>query len=171
MRRILLSCAILAVLTLPVGASARASGQGKPGYLVVRKAVSDGGVNGKPVVTVVVHGFVLGRVSQEAVVEIYHLGSAAEQGVKGQDISTTSVRWHGLPGKRYRGSNFRFHAIGGSYRVVVRGSGLYLFAGGVGKVWLRGSSLYRADDGWYSLDGSRFRSLPETLLERKLGRG
>ncbi len=174
MRRILLSCALLTALVLPVAAFARASGPARPGYLVVRRAVSDGGVNGRPIVTLVVRGFVLGRVSQEAEVDIYHLPSASGQGapqVKGADVSTASVRWHGLPGKRYTGSNFRFRATGGFYRVVVRGAGVYVFAGGRGKVWLRGSSANKKADGTYSVDGSSVRSMPTQLLKRQIGRG
>ncbi len=174
MRRMLLSFAILAVLTLPAAASALAHGTGKPGYLVVRKATTDGGVNGRPVVTVVMQGFVLGHVSQEARVDIYQLPSAAGRGapqVAGADVSTSAIRWHGFTGKEYRGSNFRFSAVGGFYRVVVRGSRVYLFAGGQGNVRLRGSSVYRHADGTYSLDGGHFRSLPEKLLKRRVGRG
>ena len=38
------------------------------------------------------------------------------------------------------GSNFRFRAMGGLYRVVVRGTGVYLFAGGThGHVTVQGS--------------------------------
>jgi hypothetical protein len=172
MRRILLTCALLALLAVPAAASARASTPAKPGFLVVRKAAGDGGVYGRPVVTVVVKGFVLGRVSQEARVDIYHLASASGQGspqVKGADVSTAPVRWHGLPGKRYSGSNFRFRAISGFYRVVVRGSGVYVFAGGKGHVMVRGSSRYPSADGTFSVNGSAFRSLPASPLTRKIG--
>jgi hypothetical protein len=175
MRRILLSCTLLAALTVSAaGAAARSSAPAKPGYLVVRRAFNDGGVNGNPVVTVVVRGFVLGRVSQEAEVEIYHLPSPSEQGgpqVKGRDISSSPVRWNGLRGKKYRGNNFRFRATGGLYRVVVRGSRVYVFAGGRGTVWLQGSSADARNDGMYSVDDSQFRSLPKRLLKRKLGGG
>jgi hypothetical protein len=51
----------------------------------------------------------------------------------------------------------------------VRGSGLYLFAGGKVIVRIRGSSVYRRHDGWYSLDGGPFRSLPTSMLKRTLG--
>ena len=107
MRRFLLSCAILAVFAVPAAAAASTSASARPGYLVIRKAVGDGGVSGRPVATVVVRGFVLGRVSREAEVDIYHLPSASGQGwppsVKGADISTASIRWHGLPGRKYSG--------------------------------------------------------------------
>jgi hypothetical protein len=174
MRRFLLSCAILAVLAVQAAAVATASTSAKPGFLVVRKAVGNGGVKGSPVVTVVVRGFVLGRVSKEAEVDIYHLPSASGQGAplyKGADVSTAHIRWHDLRGTKYSGSNFRFRAPGGFYRVVVRGSGVYIFAGGRGKVWLQGSSVNRYQDGTYSVDASAFRSMPTKLLKRQIGRG
>ena len=165
MRRILLSCASLAVLLLPAAASARSSGHAKSGLLVVRKALGDGGIFGPPVATVVlVKGFVLGRVTQEARVDIYQLPTTAGEGapqVKGPDVKTSPVRWHHFTGKRYRGSGFRFSAIGGAYRIVVWGSGVYLFAGGRGTVRLQGSSVYPRSDGTFSIDGGQPRSLPK----------
>ncbi len=53
----------------------------------------------------------------------------------------------------------------------MRGSGVYLFAGGQGHVNLRGSSRYPRADGTFSLDGGTFRSLPTRPLTRKLGGG
>jgi len=73
--------------------------------------------------------------------------------------------------KRYSGSSFRFRAPGGLYRVVVRGSGVYVFAGGRGTVWLQGSSANRHTDGEYSVNGGTFRSLPTEVVKRKIGRG
>ena len=178
MGRILLSCVCAAVLMLPAAATARSSAhaKGKPGFLVVRKAAGDGGPSGQAVVTAVVRGFVLGRVSgtHEARIEIYHLPSAGHETspqAVGVDVSRTAVRWHGLPGTEFNGSGFRFLALGGFYRVVVRGSGVYLFAGGKGKVTLRGSSAYQDADGTYSIDGGSWHSLPSQALERKLGPG
>jgi hypothetical protein len=173
MRRILLSCALLAALAASTVAVSRASTVAKSGYLVVKKARNDGGVNGNPVVTVVVRGFVLGRISQEAAVEMYHLAAASGTGapqVRGTDVSTDSVRWHGLSGKRYSGSSFRFRAPGGLYRIVVRGSGVYVFAGGRGTVWVQGSSANRRTDGSYSVNGGTFRSLPTKVAKHKIGR-
>jgi hypothetical protein len=177
MRRFLLSCTCLAVLLLPAAASARSSGHAKPGYLVVRKAVGDGGVNGPPVAIVVMQGFVLGRISQEARVDVYQLPTTAGQGapqVAGADVSKRSVRWHArdghvFTGTEYSGSGFRFRAMGGSYRIVVRGAGVYLFAGGRGNVQLQGSSLYRKADGTFSLNGRAFRSLPANRVKYRIG--
>jgi hypothetical protein len=175
MRRILLSCVLLGVLTLPGAAVARSSAPAKPGYLVVRKAASDGGVTGRPVVTLVVRGFVVGRTSRQAEVAVYYLPSKNGGGVpqvqQGADVFTSSRQYSGRPGKVFNGSNFRFRAMGGWYRVVVRGSGVYLFAGGKGHVTLRGSSVNPRADGWYSVDGSKFRSLPRGSVDRKIGGG
>jgi hypothetical protein len=176
MRRILVSCAVLAVLTLPAAATARAAGAAKPGFVVVRQAVGDGGVNGRPVVTLIVKGFVLGRVSQEAQVKIVQLPSVGCQQcgpqVSGADVSSTAIKYRGrFGGKAYSGSSFRFRVQGGFYRVVVRGSGVYLFAGGQGHVTVQGSSHYPHADGRYSVDAGRFRSLPKRPVRRKLGGG
>ena len=174
MRRILLSCTVLAMLAASVAAVSRASTTAKSGYLVVKRARNDGGVKGKPVVTVVVRGFVLGRISQEAAVEMYHLAPASGAGapqVKGSDVYNSPARWHGLSGRRYSGSSFRFRAPGGLYRIVVRGSGVYIYAGGRGTVWVQGSSANPRTDGEYSVNGGTFRSLPPNRVKHKIGRG
>jgi hypothetical protein len=175
MRRFLLSCAAAAVLLLPSAASAGARGAPAAGYLVVQKAAGDGGVHGHAVVTLVVQGFVLGRVSPrgQGRVDIYQLPSAAEKGTPQAvgDVLRSPVRWRGHKGTEYRGSGFRFRAIDGAYRVVVRGAGVYLFAGGTGTVVLRGSSVYKQSDGNYSVDGEPSKSMPTIPLARAIGKG
>ena len=171
MRRLILICALLAGLSLPAVAGARAQKQAKPGYAVVRNAAGDGGVNGQAIVTAVVHGFVLGSVSSrgQARIDIYRLpGEAAPQTT---NVSKTSVTWNGRPGNEYNGSGFRFRAAGGYYRLVVRGSGVYLYIGGQGKIAVRGSSFNRKSDGTYSIDGGVFRSLPAKRVTHELGQG
>jgi hypothetical protein len=168
----MLSCALLVGLSLPAVAAARAHAGTKPGYLVVRKAAGDGGVNGQPIVTLVVRGFVLGSVSSQgqAKVDIYQLpGEAAPQTTP--NVSSTKISWNGRPGHEFYGNGFRFRATGGYYRVVVRGSGVYLYVGGQGTVKLHGSSYNRRSDGKYSLDGGPFRSLPAKRITRQLGQG
>jgi hypothetical protein len=172
MRRILVSCAVVGVLALPAAAIARSSAAAKPGYVVVSKAVGNGGVNGQPVVRLVVQGFVLGRVAQEGQVEIVQLPSVSGRGAPQHTPGVTArrIHWHGFIGQQYTGSNFRFRAMGGQYHVVIRGTGVYLFAGGHGHVKLQGSSYVRPD-GKYSVNGSRPRSLPKRLVKRKIGGG
>src|SRR5690242_3207140 len=111
MRRILLSCAIVAVLLLPAAASAGARGSEATGFLVVQKAAGDGGVHGHPVVTLVVQGFVLVRVSPraQARVDVYQLPAATGGGTPqavGTDVSHGPVRWRGHKGTDYSGSGF-----------------------------------------------------------------
>lgn len=175
MRRILLSCATLTVLALTVVASAGARGQASHGLLVVQKAVGSGGIHGHPVVTLVIEGFVLGRISPQAQarVDIYQSPSTGGQGGFGADADASShpIRWRGFAGKEYNGSGFRFHATNGAYRVVIRGSGVYLFAGGRGSVKLRGSSVYPKADGRFAVDGEAWRSLPARQLTRTIGGG
>jgi hypothetical protein len=173
MRRILLICASLAVLTLPAASTASSARQ-TTGFLVVRKATNDGGAAGPPVATVVVRGFVLGRISQEGRVDVYHLATVVGRGAPqaaGADVSRSSVRWRRFPGTQYSGSDFRFSAIDGAYRVVVRGSGVYLFVGGHGSVTLRGSAIYPGRDGEYALDGKAFLSLPSQPVTQAIGGG
>jgi len=174
MRRILLSVAGIALLALSAAAFAGAAGKAKPGFLVVHKAQGDGGLYGPPVVTLVVQGFVLGRASQEARVQVYHLPATGGGGTPhavGPDVFSKVVRWRHFTGTEYSGSGFRFSAIGGTYRVVIRGSGVYLFAGGHGTVTLHGSSVYRRSDGKYSVDGRALRSLPALPVKFPIGRG
>jgi hypothetical protein len=168
----MLGCALLAGLLVPAVAAARTHTGAKPGYLVVRGAAGDGGVNGHAIVTLVVRGFVLGSVSPEgeARIDIYELpGQAAPQTTP--NVRTTPVTWRHRKGHEYNGSGFRFRATGGYYRVVVRGSGIYLFVGGQGSVSLHGSSLHRRADGEYSIDGRPSRSLPTRTLTREIGQG
>jgi hypothetical protein len=177
MRRVVLSCVCLAVVLLPAAASARVRPPSvKPGYLVVRNAKNDGGPNGRPAIVLILRtGFVLGRVAQEARVDIYHLPGGNAQTLptaKGQDVRPpVARRWHRLPGVEYTGSGFRFSAAGGSYRVVIRGTGVYLFAGGTGSVKLRGSSIYENADGNYAIDRAAPRSLPTQAQQFRIGEG
>jgi hypothetical protein len=172
MRRILVSCAVVGVLALPAAAIARSSSAAKPGYVVIRKAVGNGGVNGSPVVRLAVQGFVLGRVAQEGRVDIVQLPTVNGQGGPQHTpgLTVKQIHWHGFTGQRYTGSNFRFRAMGGRYHVVIRGTGVYLFAGGQGSIKVQGSSYVRPD-GTYSVNGGPTRSLPKRPVKRKIGGG
>jgi hypothetical protein len=175
MKRILLGCTLLAALGLPAAALARERAQARPGHLVVRNAAGDGGVNGHATVTLVVQGFVLGSVNprDEARIDIFQLPTPGGQGgpQTTPNVSKTTVRWNGRKGQEFRGSGFRFRALGGFYRVVVRGSGVYLFAGGIGSVKLHGSSFDPQGDGTYSLNSRVPRSLPTNPVTLQFGRG
>ena len=174
MQRILLLLAGVAFLALPTASAARAQNhQQHPGagFLVVRNASTDGGVTGPSVVTVVVRGFVLGEIAHEGAVELYHIdpgtNSAAAQ-VGGSDVSRRGVTWRDVQGTEFRGSGFRFRAVGGVWRVVVHGSGVSLYAGGEGPVSLHGSAAYPDADGEYSFNGEPFASLPSGVVKQRL---
>lgn len=169
MRRILLSLAGAAVLALPAAAAARSQRHPAPGFIVVREATADGRNSGTPVVTVVVKGFVIGQIAQEGAVEIYSTAGPRTAQATGVDVSRRTVTWRGNEGTEFSGSGFRFRAVGGVWRVVVRGSGVSLYAGGEGKVSLHGSVLYPRHDGDYSIDGGRFASLPSGIVRWTLG--
>ena len=169
MRRLILICVLLVGLSLPAVAAARSHTEAKPGYAVVRNAAGDGGVNGHAIVTIVVHGFVLGSVSSQgqARVDIYQF--AGEAPPQATLVHKTSIKWKGRPGNEYSGSGFRFRATGGYYRVVVRGSGVYLYVGGHGTIAVHGSSFSKKSDGTYAIDGGTFRSLPANRITYQLG--
>jgi len=174
MQRILLLLAGAAFLALPAAAAARPAVHAQPpSFLVVRNASTDGGVAGSPVVTIVVKGFVIGRIAQEGAVEIYHVPSSAASApapaqATGADVSRHTVTWRTLQGIEFTGSDFRFRAVRGVWRVVVYGSGVSLYAGGDGPVLqLHGSVEYPNNDGEYSLDGRPFVSLPSNAIKQK----
>lgn len=170
MGRILLLLAGAAVLALPAAADARRPSTPPRGFLVVHNASTDGGVAGGAVATVVVKGFVIGRVAQEGAVDIYHLtsgpGSPAAQAT-GATVSRRAVFFRTVRGTEFSGSDFRFRAVGGVWRVVVYGAGVSLYAGGALRVTLHGSVAYPSADGEYSIDGGRFVSLPSGLVTRR----
>jgi hypothetical protein len=175
MRRILLLVTGVAILALPAAAAARAqTDRSASGFLVVRGAFSDGGVTGSPVATVAVKGFVIGHIKQEGAVAIYHFGPGAAAQVSGVDVSRQHVTFHGRggtqDGTKFSGSDFRFRAVGGVWRVVVYGAGVSLYAGGVGKASVHGSVYNPGTDGLYSFNGARFVSLPSGVVTRHLGK-
>jgi hypothetical protein len=62
------------------------------------------------------------------------------------------------------GSNLRFRAIGGKYKIGIRGSGIFLSAVGRGNVLLdgRGDDPGVERDGAYSFNDEQYRSLPDS---------
>jgi hypothetical protein len=62
-----------------------------------------------------------------------------------------------------RGQGLRFRMLGGSYKIVIRGSGISLSAVGRGHVWLDGEPRFLGDDmGVYSIDGIDCGAEPES---------
>jgi hypothetical protein len=164
MRRLLLTSAALLALALSAGAAFGAS----DGTLVIKGADNGDGVTegARSVVTLVVTGFVIGRVTDQGRIRIYDL-DPTDQGAPdvtgagtGTPVKFTPSTGPAVTGTEWYGSNFRFRAVNGTFRVVIWGSGVYVFASGQGKVWMTGNPANRNNDGTYSLDGSDFVSLP-----------
>ena len=165
-----------AVVALPAAAAARSkTPRAVPGFLVVRNASTE---TGRRLAVIAVKGFVLGHVKQEGRVQIYRLasspGSLAAQAA-GVDLGRRTVTWHTrgttVLGTEFSGSDFRFRAVGGTWRVVVYGAGVSLYAGGKGVAHLHGSVFAPRTDGTYSFDGARFASLPSGVASASLASG
>lgn len=142
------------------------------GTLVVQNADNGDGiaVGARPVVTLVIHGFVIGRVAEQGRIAIYDLDQTDQSApevtgaVSHGDVSLKVRTPDGTQtqtGTQWTGTDFRFRAVDGTYRVVIWGSGVYLFASGdQGRVWLTGQTDTPRGDGKYSFNGEAWRSLP-----------
>lgn len=162
MRRSLALVALLA-LTIPLA-----------GYAAVRAGEGSLSVeNGRGKVTVQAKGAILGKIAGGSVV-IFDLtpNDAYEPYVSGDDY----VRLVGETGIQYGGRNLRFRMIGGSYRVVIKGTGIDLSVVANGFAVLEGDTN---EPGVYSADGAECRGasaasckpMPDRAKQVKLGSG
>jgi len=157
MRRIVVIFLSLLALGAPMVAAAASRVPGD-GTLVVRNADNGDGISGRPAVTLVIRGSVIGHVSESGRIAIYDLDPT--------DSSTpevTGASWHrdvSDIGTMWRGLDFRFRAIDGTFKVQIWGSGVDLFAIGHGTVTLTGQEDTPRGDGQFSLNGGDFRSIP-----------
>ena len=171
MRRLLLTSVALLALALPATALAFKL-DASDGTLVVRQADNGDGIaqGARPVVALSINGFAIGRIAGAGRIEIYDLDPAddAAPEVTGADTHKDVKHDFGdgpIAGTRWSntdGSAFSFRAANGQYRILIYGSGIYLFAGGNGKVWLTGDPNDPNGDGSYSLNGGAFKSLADT---------
>jgi hypothetical protein len=164
MRRLAFVCLPLCALALPAAALAH-SASSSDGTLVIQNASAPKGV---AVMTLTIKGTVLGHVSsgspdQKDVVYIVDANNTGGVGASGVDLTKTSGLDQPTDGTRWKltGSDFRFRAASGVYKVWVYGSGVDLFAVGQGNVTIQGEpSSSSTPDGWYSIDGQDRQSLP-----------
>jgi hypothetical protein len=167
MRRLVVTCVFLLAVAgfAATGGLAQAPNNGT---LVVQNADNGDGIGpaARAVVTVVVHGFVIGRVTDQGRIRIYDLDPTDQTppevtgALSHTDVSRT-VDGQQQTGTQWSGTNFRFRAVDGTFRVVIWGSGVYLFASGdQGQVWFTGNPAAPASDGRFSLNGGDWRSLP-----------
>lgn len=155
MRRTVVICASLVALVVPAAALAIRDAPGD-GTLVVKNGSAP---RGTPVVTLVIHGAAIGHIfGGTIVIDDPITGDGFTPEVTGaswrKDIGDTTTKWGGV--------DFRFRAVGGSYKITIYGSGVDLVASGHGNVILAGSSDLPTRDGFFSLNGGDFRSLPAT---------
>jgi hypothetical protein len=156
MRRTVVICASLVALVVPAAALSTGLAIGD-GTLVVKNGSAP---RGTPVVTLVIKGAAIGQISGvgKIVIDDPTPGDGFSPEVTGanwhRDTGATETTWGGA------GPDFRFRAVGGTYKITIYGSGVDLVASGHGTVVLAGSSDTPTRDGSYSLNGYDFRSLP-----------
>lgn len=152
MRRLITLACLGAVSTVLVAAARGA--EPELGSLSVER--------GRGLITLDVRGSVLGRLA---------LGSITVTDRTPNDPYLASVTGKRIviqrrltPTKVFiRGQGLRFRMVGGSYKIVIRGSGVSLSAVGRGQVWLDGEPRYPGDDtGVYSIVGIDCGEEPES---------
>ncbi len=153
MRRTVVICASLVALLVPAAGFALQAAAGD-GTLVVQNGTAPRGV---AVVTLVIKGVAIGQISG--------YGKVVIDDPTGDNIpEVTNYAWHRSAGTEdtWAGSNFRFRAVGGTYKITIYGQDVDLVASGSGTVVLTGSPEAPTTDGRYSLNGQDFKSLPAT---------
>jgi hypothetical protein len=157
-RQTVFICVSLLLLAVPAAALAAQAGP-YDGTLVVKNGSAPRGV---PVVTLVIRGAAIGEVSGVGKIVIDDPTPG-----DGFDPEVTGADWHRDSGDSgtatvWGGTDFRFRAVGGVYKITIYGAGVSLVASGHGTVTLAGSSDTPTRDGVFSLNGGDFRSLPAT---------
>lgn len=157
MRRLIL-LSVLAALATPVAALA-ASANANDGTLVVRGGV---GLDMRtPVVKLTVRGAIIGQLDRGRIVIDDPLaadgGGATCSGAELQrDVETATF---------CSGTDVRFRAVGGLYKIRIYGAGADLNVVGRGTVWFFGRA------GRYSLNGNDFQPIPEIAVPLQISGG
>ncbi len=125
------------------------------GTLVVKDGSAQKGV---AVVTLAIQGAVIGHIAGRGRLVIEDLTGTFVPEVTNYDWHKTS----GLGEDTWVGTDFRFRAVGGTYKITIYGQDIDVVASGQGSVVLTGLPDAPAADGRFSLNGSLFRSLPAT---------
>jgi hypothetical protein len=173
MRRIALMLGLFSAIAVPAAAVA---GIGAPsdGSLVVQKGqapYTPGIGPNVPVVQLTITGSVIGQVTGPGPGKL-----VIDAGPNADATAEPQVTGAGLPGPAKRsptaqvwtGSSFKFRAVGGTYTVLVYGTGVNLVAVGTGSVRLAGQPDTPSGDGKYSLNGDEFVSLPGAQTDKRL---
>jgi hypothetical protein len=158
MRRLAVLSVSLLALAAPAAAWAMTQAPGD-GTLVVKNGTAPKGV---PVVTLIVTGAAIGRVTNlgTVIIDDSTPNDPFSPEVSGfdwhKDVSDTATKW--------TGTNMKFRAVGGTYKITIYGSGVDLSVVGRGYVTLAGVPDTTTGDGVYSLNGDTFHSLPAAPL-------
>jgi hypothetical protein len=155
MRRLVVTTLLAVCLAIPAAAFAVAGGT-DDGTLAVRNGVGKVGLD--------FDGSALGRVAGHGSVKIVYPFASDGSGVNVfgcDDLFQTDTKT--VCSSDGKGLPVRFRAIGGTYKVVVGGSGIYLSAVGNGSVTLNGAGDNPdvAFDGKYSINDEPYKSLPD----------
>jgi hypothetical protein len=151
----LISLAVLVLLALPAGSSAR-SDANAPGSLSIR--------NGRGEIVLQVKGAVIGRVGS---------GKLTLTDSDPYDEQEPEVRGRLKPRPKplsdattvYQGRQIRFRVMEGSYRLKIEGMGINLSAVGRGWVVLDGDERF-SNVGVFSLNGDPYEPIPYERTER-----
>lgn len=164
MRRFALICLPLIALAAPTTALAL---QKDDGTLVVKNASAPPRV--AVVTLVVVDGTALGQVStgspdqldRVVIRDVNNTGDIGASVTSGSalPVSRKTVS-DNPPVTSFTGSDFRFRAANGTYKIWIYGTGVNVFAVGRGTVVLQGNTDSSVPDGRYSIDGRDWQSLP-----------
>jgi hypothetical protein len=152
--RLLLVPLLLLATAVPAAAFAERAGPAADGTLAVR--------DGRGKVQMTIKGSLIGRLANGSItIEELAPDDDTEPVVRGYK----TFKW-GRNGnlRTYTGKNVRFRLIGGRYRVVFNGKGLFFSLVGKGRVTLDGHGSVEDGvfyDGFYSLNGSEEESLPD----------
>lgn len=163
MRRLAMLCLPLVALGAPATALALSAGA-NDGTLVVKNGSAPRTV--AVVTLVVVDGTALGHVStgspdqvDKVVIQDFNNGSG-DIGASITNGALSLTRTTLSDNKTsFVGSDFRWRAAGGTYRIWIYGTGVDVFAVGKGTVVLQGLDS-SSQDGKYSIDGGDWHSLP-----------
>jgi hypothetical protein len=163
MRRLALTFALLTAVAAPAAAVAAQGAAVADGSLVVQNGSAPSG----PVVMLHVTGSVIGRIDYGKIIIATDSGTPPE--VTGAGVGVDSSR---VDNARVwtdkSGTGFKFRAVGGTYTIVVYGSGVDLVALGKGYVKLAGNPDAPKSDGRYSLNGGDWVSLPGLQSDKLL---
>lgn len=167
MRRLAMLCLPLVALAAPAAALAFGQAAGD-GTLVVQNGAAPRGV---PVVTLVISGTAIGHVSSGSPDASDTIVIDDPNNTNNVGASATATRKSyvdpatGDSITKLQGSDFRFRAAGGLYKITIYGSGVDLFTVGQGKVKLQGLPDTSGPDGRYSINGGDFHSLPSSQTD------